>query len=234
MSDYDLYPGPLDPTALPYQRHSASPYGYGIDLASWSNHLSKLSLHHDVTESLGLDASAYAYWGYPGRKDFTQYRAGDIGAAEPLARDETLDPTIFLNLGLEWRPCATTSLRIDGHKLLGWLDPQFGKRQSLPTVGSPDSTACIPPPSRRPCGVNSGSAGNTGVNVLVGLLPFPEVKTGPLHGLSRITARLTRADLARRRKSGYSTRSLVIGSCARHNGCRKREGACFSPVTSRR
>lgn len=120
MSDYDLYPGPLDPTALPYQRHSASPYGYGIDLASWSNHLSKLSLHHDVTESLGLDASAYAYWGYPGRKDFTQYRAGDIGAAEPLARDETLDPSIFLNLGLEWRPCATTSLRIDGHKLLGW------------------------------------------------------------------------------------------------------------------
>ena len=131
MSDYDLYPDPLDPTALPYQRHSASPYGYGEDFASWSNHLSKLSLHHAITESLGLDVSAHAYWGYPGREDFAQYRADDIAATEPLARDQTFDPSVFLNLGLEWQPCANTSLRIDGHNLLGWLDPQLGKRQQL-------------------------------------------------------------------------------------------------------
>jgi len=131
MLDYDLNPDPLNASQLPYQRHSAAPYGYGDDFASWSNHLTKLVVHHDITESWATDMSLYTYWGYPGREDFVDYREADTGATESYAHDDAFSPSVFLNLGVEYKPRKNMTLRVDGHNLLGWIDPQFNKRQQL-------------------------------------------------------------------------------------------------------
>ncbi len=87
---------------------SAEPYGFGHDLANWSNHITKLADHRSLTEKLSVDSSIRAYWGYPGFKDFARYDEDWVEKNYAFSDD--------------------LMLRLDGHDLLGLFDEDFNKR----------------------------------------------------------------------------------------------------------
>lgn len=108
---------------------SSEPYGFGKNLANWNNHITKLATHFQVTPKFGLDGSLRVYWGIPGGEDFCAYLdatgRGD-GPYPPL--DESLfGPSIFLNLGANYRITNRLELRVDGYNLMGCFDKKLNR-----------------------------------------------------------------------------------------------------------
>lgn len=121
---------------LNFQRNSdantvltAEPYGYGDDLANWSNHITKLVVGYDLNDRWRLDGSARIYWGFPGAKDFAQF-VTDAQAPIAIAPgyDDPYGPSVFLNLGLHYKATDHLTVRLDGYNLLGWFDDKLNKR----------------------------------------------------------------------------------------------------------
>lgn len=114
---------------------SAEPYGYGKDLAYWSNHVTKLTAQHKVNEKWTLDGSLRIYWGFPGMKDYVENvkrfpmgmieddPAGISGGWERGYRGN-----YYLNLGLQYRPAKDLTIRVDGYNLLGIFNKDLNKR----------------------------------------------------------------------------------------------------------
>ena len=120
------------------QNLSASPYGYGNDLANWSNHLTKLTARHELTDQWAVSASARIYWGYPGGEDLADYHEEDPvlnGTSNllPLAEDsdEAFDASVFVNLGVEYKATDRLSFSAHGYNLLGLFDHKFNKRNQF-------------------------------------------------------------------------------------------------------
>ena len=116
------------------QNISASPYGYGDDLANWSNHISKMIATFFLTEDIELHASARVFWGIPGGEDLAEYNQTEIGSVNLPATDgsdKAWDESIFVNFGLLYQ--LTPELRIGGHayNILGWWDKDLNKRNSF-------------------------------------------------------------------------------------------------------
>ncbi|MCB1769380.1 MAG: TonB-dependent receptor [Candidatus Competibacteraceae bacterium] len=108
---------------------TAQPYGYGDDLANWSNHVTKLVVGYDLNDQWRLDGSARVYWGYPGAEDFAQFvtdHQGPISIAPGY--DDPYGPSVFFNLGLQYRATDHLTMRVDGYNLLGWFDDDLNKR----------------------------------------------------------------------------------------------------------
>ena len=63
----------LENDSVTAQVISSSPYGYGDDLAHWSNHISKLYGEYYINSKWTAMASIVCYWGYPGAKDYADY-----------------------------------------------------------------------------------------------------------------------------------------------------------------
>jgi len=114
---------------------SAHPYGYGHDLANWSNHVTKLTGRYDLTNNLSVDGSLRMYWGYPGALDYAKY-ANDVKEAGWAPSNyryqrgytKPFGISAFLNLGLEYKPSNNLTVRVDGYNMLGWLDIDLNKR----------------------------------------------------------------------------------------------------------
>lgn len=108
---------------------TAEPYGYGNDLANWSNHITKLVVGYDLSDRWRLNGSARIYWGFPGAKDFAQYVTDN---QSPIAiasgNDDPYRPSIFFNLGLQYQATEQLTVRLDGYNLLGWFDDSLNKR----------------------------------------------------------------------------------------------------------
>jgi len=121
---------------------SAKPYGYGDDLANWSNHITKLTARHELDERWTLDGSLRIYWGFPGMKDFCDYRKNPT--SKPDKNDyPVMEPgwergyrgNYYLNLGLQYQPRENLTFRVDGLNLLGIFNKDLNKRNYYASYG---------------------------------------------------------------------------------------------------
>jgi iron complex outermembrane receptor protein len=108
--------------------YSAEPFGYGDDLANWSNHISKIVASYDFDDKLKLDGNAQVYWGFPGAKDYAKYLSDK---SSPISRDPGYDtpygPSVFLNLGLQYQLNENMTLRVDAYDLMGLCNKKYNK-----------------------------------------------------------------------------------------------------------
>jgi outer membrane receptor protein involved in Fe transport len=118
-----------DPTVGEYI--TAAPYGYGNNLANWSNHITKLVAHRQLTSDLSVDSSLRWYWDYPGLGDMADYQRDlnqDWVAKAESGWERTFRGSMFFNLGLDYKYNRYTTFRVDGYNLLGGFDRDLNKR----------------------------------------------------------------------------------------------------------
>jgi len=134
LSDASVLPG------TPTQGISAALYGFGHDLANWSNNLTKFSFDHDVNDRTSIDGSLQVYWGFPGGEDLGLYNALVLGgSSKSIALSypgytQSYMGNVYLNFGLERRPYENLVLRLDFYNVLGWLDKDLNKRNQVNRV----------------------------------------------------------------------------------------------------
>ncbi len=134
LYDFDLDP---DMTTV----NTAEPYGYGDDLANWSNHVTKITGQYKFDERWTLDGSLRVYWGFPGMKDYNRYNPyamsdnpDALPAIEP-GWEAAYRGNAYLNLGLQYRPSENLTVRLDGYNLLGLFDKDLNKRNYYSSLG---------------------------------------------------------------------------------------------------
>jgi len=162
LYDFDMEPDRMTtfPTE-PATYITAEPYGYGDDLTNWSNHITKLTAQHELSDELTLDAMLRIYWGFPGMKDFDEYYpytgsgaaqstdlyytpwdpSGDYPAQHPVIEDgweRAYRANIYLNLGLQYKPSDNLIICVTGYNLLGIFDKDLNKRNYIETKGAGD------------------------------------------------------------------------------------------------
>ena len=108
--------------------YSAEPFGYGDDLANWSNHISKIVTSYKFDDKWKLDGNAQIYWGFPGAKDYAQYVTDKSG---PVSRESGYDtpygPSVFFSMGLQYQPNENMTVRIDAYDLMGLFNKKYNK-----------------------------------------------------------------------------------------------------------
>lgn len=113
---------------------SAAPDGYGNDLAHWSNHITKLWYDYSFSEKLSANASAVAYWGYPGAEDFANFNNNDLGNSRFTSgyiSDSAYRESIFVNMGAQYNFNKDTTFNIHLHNVLGWFERGYNKRNAF-------------------------------------------------------------------------------------------------------
>jgi iron complex outermembrane receptor protein len=125
--DFDL----ADP-GIVYQNISASPYGYGDDLANWNDHISKARIEWQADPAILLSGSLRVFWGMPGAVDMADYNmAGpDTLLLLPLYSDgkRAFRESAFLDLGMQYRISEKAKFALYGYDLLGLFDEDLNKR----------------------------------------------------------------------------------------------------------
>jgi iron complex outermembrane receptor protein len=135
---YGFYLAPDQHTYL-----TAKPFGYGDDLANWSNHITKLTLQHKLDDKWTFDASMRIYWGFPGMKDsdkYWPYNASPawVGTNQPMIEDgweKAYRGDYYLNMGLRYQPSKDLTIGVMGYNLLGILNRDFNKRNYITSNG---------------------------------------------------------------------------------------------------
>ncbi|MGD2093632.1 MAG: TonB-dependent receptor [Phycisphaerales bacterium] len=125
LSDFELARAEMFSTD-PLIQFSAHPYGYGDDLQRWANHITKITGQRKLNDKWTLDGSLRVYWGFPGLKDYAHYAADRNGYL--LKWERSYRPSVFLNLGLQYKRKENMTFRIDGYNLLGIFDRDLNKR----------------------------------------------------------------------------------------------------------
>ncbi len=117
------------------QPWSAEPYGYGDDLSSWSNHISKLHISYTLNPQWKINSNCQIYWGFPGAEDQTEYNNENLvvpwlGLSDP-GYSKAFRPNCYLDLGVEYQPWESLTLRFDAYNILGWIDKDINKRNYI-------------------------------------------------------------------------------------------------------
>jgi iron complex outermembrane receptor protein len=118
---------------------SAMPYNYGDDLTNWSNHNTKAVYQRKLNDKWTFDASLRIYWGFPGLKDYDEYRPYAADSAYPYvtkAWERAYRGSYFLDLGLEYKYSKNLEIGITGYNLLGIFNKDFNKRNYIETGGT--------------------------------------------------------------------------------------------------
>ena len=120
---------------------TARPYGFGNDLAYWSNHLTKVTAQHKLNDKWTLDASMRIYWGFPGMEDYGEYDPYTYPGARPNnpfieeGWKKAYRSNYYLNLGLQYQPNKDLTIGIVGYYLLGIFDKDLNKRNYFASSG---------------------------------------------------------------------------------------------------
>lgn len=129
LYSFDLIPGQT--TYL-----TSKPFGYGDDLANWSNNITKLMLEQKLDDKWTFDSSLRIYWGFPGLRDLNRYLLNT--QTDPVVEpgwEKAYRGNYYLDMGLQFKPDKNLTLRIDGLNLLGVFDKDLNKRNYF---GDPD------------------------------------------------------------------------------------------------
>jgi outer membrane receptor protein involved in Fe transport len=117
---------------------TAKPFGYGDDLANWSNHITKLTAQHKLDDKWTLNASFRIYWGFPGTKDYGKYSPVLHPGGGQFIEDgweKAYRGNYFLNLGLQYQPSKDLTIGVMGYNLLGIFNIDLNKRNYLDSNG---------------------------------------------------------------------------------------------------
>jgi iron complex outermembrane receptor protein len=119
----------------PGQGISAMPFGYGDSLANWADHVTKLTLVHDLTRQWSASTSLRVYWGLPGAKDMARWNNTlanpyNLSLTDP-GYDQAFGPSVHWNAGVEFRPNKHLTLRADLFNIAGWMDETLSKRNYI-------------------------------------------------------------------------------------------------------
>jgi len=111
---------------------AAEAYGYGNDLNTWSNHISKLSYRWQLNNNWRFSASARIYWGFPGAKDYGDYHNAEGDAARLGYEDDSaFKGSYFINAGLHYKFSDNCNIRLNAYNILGWIDKDYNKRSYI-------------------------------------------------------------------------------------------------------
>lgn len=110
---------------------TASHLGYGDNLANWYNHQTTIYGHYRFNEKWTATSSLNVLWALPGGEDLARYNV-ENGNRASLPRqsdgfDRSWEESIFLNIGLTYRPTARTTFRFKAHNLMGLIDEDYNK-----------------------------------------------------------------------------------------------------------
>jgi iron complex outermembrane receptor protein len=119
---------------------TAEPYGYGDDLNTWSNNLTKLVYTWTVDDTWALTSSLRAYWGFDGAEDYGNYNneQGSSSAQQRFGYDddgEAFKGNYYLNFGAHMKLSEKLNLRVNAYNVLGWSDKKYNKRNYLKRFG---------------------------------------------------------------------------------------------------
>jgi len=119
-----------DPATI--QLYTAEPYGFGNDLAHWSNHVTKLIMSYKANEHWTASTSLRVYWDFPGASGLAQYCNDSLGLAftDPGFND-AFGTNAYLDLGLVYSLMTNLSIRFDAYNVLGWIDEDLSKRNYI-------------------------------------------------------------------------------------------------------
>lgn len=133
------------------QKISASTSGYGNDLSQWSNHISKIASHYQLSDQIGIYNALRIFWGYDGAQDYIDF-TNDLRAnstdgntdstalTDPGYTDST-DLAAFLDAGFIYQLDKTQTLELRGYDLLGLIDKKYNKRIYVINVGNYQQTS---------------------------------------------------------------------------------------------
>jgi iron complex outermembrane receptor protein len=118
------------------QNISASPYGYGNDLANWNNHITKLRLNYNYSKKLKFINSLQIYWGMPGAIDLAHYNMDTFESSGfayyrlPLYTDGTraFEESVYFNSAVTYEVNKQMTLSLHGYNLLGLFNDDLNKR----------------------------------------------------------------------------------------------------------
>jgi len=118
---------------------TAKPYGYGNNLANWSNHVTKFVARHKLDDKWTVDGSLRIYWGFPGLEDYVDYTRNPMAMTDfPAVNagwERAYRGNYYLNTGLQYEHSKNLTIRVDGYNLLGIFDPDFNKRNYYSSLG---------------------------------------------------------------------------------------------------
>ncbi|MDD1620947.1 MAG: TonB-dependent receptor plug domain-containing protein [Methylococcaceae bacterium] len=111
---------------------TAEPYGYGHDLANWSNNITKLALIQEFNKEWSASTSLRVYWGFPGAQALSDWN-GSLSSPRGYALADpgyaaAYGSSVYWNAGLEYRPTKQLTMRADAYDILGWADKTLNKR----------------------------------------------------------------------------------------------------------
>ncbi len=119
---------------------SAMPYNYGDDLTNWSNHNTKAVYQRKLNDKLTFDASLRIYWGFPGMKDYSDYRPYAASSTARVINNDGWERayrgSYFLDLGLNYKYSKNLEINVTGYNLLGIFNKDFNKRNYIETGGT--------------------------------------------------------------------------------------------------
>jgi len=132
-----LYDFDLEPNMATV--NTSEPYGYGDDLANWSNNVTKIVGQRKLSREWTLDGSLRIYWGFPGLESYNEYMPGSMGVGSTPAIEPGWEKgyraNYYLNLGLQYQPKKNLIFRLDGYNLLGIFDSDLNKRNYYSSLG---------------------------------------------------------------------------------------------------
>ncbi len=119
---------------------SAEPYGYGNDLNTWSNHLSKFVYSWNYNDRWSVTSSFRAYWGFNGAEDYGDYNneEGSLSLQQRFGYDddgEAFKGNYFLNFGAQLKVSEKLKFRFNAYNVLGLSDKKYNKRNYLKRFG---------------------------------------------------------------------------------------------------
>ncbi len=112
---------------------TAKAYGYGDDLNTWSNHISKIFYTWQMLSTWSFTASARVYWGFQGGEDWGDYNnaEGDGPRYGYEEKGEAFSGNYFVNLGLHKAVSNQLDIRFNAYNALGWIDKDYNKRNYI-------------------------------------------------------------------------------------------------------
>lgn len=119
---------------------TAEPYGYGNDLNTWSNHITKMIYTWKFKKNWLLTSSLRAYWGFDGAKDYGDYNNEESSNSnqQRFGYDddgEAFKGNYYLNLGIKRNISDRLTVQFNAFNVLGWADKKYNKRNYLKRFG---------------------------------------------------------------------------------------------------
>jgi iron complex outermembrane receptor protein len=131
----------VDGTHYVSQSFTSEPYGYGKDLAYWSNHQTKLIARRQVNDKISVDGSLRILWGHPGAKEYNEYLRDSYWWI-PKSSGSIFGGNMKLNLGLTYQASKDLEIRVDGYNLLGLIDDDYNQNL-IPTISARSSAPAL-------------------------------------------------------------------------------------------